>query len=151
VDALASGPGPVLSKIKSGALHALAMSGTGGCRAARGSDVQELGLDVEYYQQVGIVARKETPAPGSGCCAKRRTGGEGREFQAAMAISDDRVLSRRERLPGCLGKGRKGDRPGSPANREVDRMTRTDRLPPRSGCSLGTRDYVKGKCRWNWD
>jgi len=63
VDALASGPGPVLKKITSGGLVALAMSGDK--RLAELPDVptlKELGYNVEYYQQVGIVARKETPA-----------------------------------------------------------------------------------------
>lgn len=64
VDALASGPGPVLGKIKTGALRALAI--TADKRLAELPEVptfKELGLDVVYYQQVGIVARKETPVP----------------------------------------------------------------------------------------
>lgn len=63
LDALATGPGPVLGKIKTGALRALATSGDK--RIAELADVptlRELGFDLEYYQQVGIVARKETPA-----------------------------------------------------------------------------------------
>jgi len=87
VDALASGPGPVLSKIRSGALRALAMSGDR--RLAELPEVptfRELGLDVEYYQQVGIVARKDTPAPALRVlreAAKQAV--KDAEFQAAMA------------------------------------------------------------------
>ena len=64
VDALASGAGPVLKHIKAGGLRALATWGDK--RLAALPDfptLKELGLDVEYYLQVGIVAHRETPAP----------------------------------------------------------------------------------------
>lgn len=62
VDAMASGPGPVLAHIKAGTLRPLATWGAS--RVAVLADVptlKEVGVDVEYYLQVRIVARKETP------------------------------------------------------------------------------------------
>lgn len=63
VDSLASGPGPVLAHIKSGGLRALGVWGTRRLPALpEVPTLKELGVDVEYYLQVRIVARKETPA-----------------------------------------------------------------------------------------
>lgn len=62
VDGLASGAGPVLSHIRSGALRPLATWGSK--RDPVLPDVptlKEQGLDVEYYLQVNMVVRKETP------------------------------------------------------------------------------------------
>ncbi|MBI2318319.1 MAG: tripartite tricarboxylate transporter substrate binding protein [Betaproteobacteria bacterium] len=62
VDALASGPGPILKKIETGALRALAMSGNKRLPALpEVPTLKELGLDIEFYQQVGLIARRETP------------------------------------------------------------------------------------------
>ena len=64
VDALASGAGPVLKHVKAGGLRALATWGDKRLPALpEVPTLKELGLDVEYYLQVGIVAHKETPAP----------------------------------------------------------------------------------------
>jgi len=63
VDALASGPGPVLKRIAAGTLRALAVSADKRLPELPGLPTfKELGIDVEYYQQVGVVARKDTPA-----------------------------------------------------------------------------------------
>lgn len=87
VDAMASGPGPVLAHIKAGTLRALATWGDK--RLAALPDVptlKELGRDVEYYLQVGIVARKETPAPALQVLREAvRQAVRSPEFEAAMA------------------------------------------------------------------
>ena len=63
VDALASGTGPVLKHVKAGGLRALATWGDKRLPALPDvPTLKELGLEVEYYLQVGIVAHKETPA-----------------------------------------------------------------------------------------
>ena len=63
MDALASGAGPVLKHIRAGGLRALATWGDKRLAALpEVPTLKELGLDVEYYLQVGIVAHKETPA-----------------------------------------------------------------------------------------
>ena len=62
VDAMASGPGPVLSHVKTGGLRALATWGTSRLPALPDvPTLKELGVDVEYLLPVRIVARKETP------------------------------------------------------------------------------------------
>jgi tripartite-type tricarboxylate transporter receptor subunit TctC len=63
VDALATGVGTVLAHLKSGGLRALATSGDRRLAALPEiSTLKELGVEVEYYLQVGIVAHRDTPA-----------------------------------------------------------------------------------------
>lgn len=86
LDALASGPGPILKKIETGALRALAM--TGNKRLPALPDVptlKELGLDIEFYQQVGLIARRETPPSALKVLRDAaRQGLRDPEFEAAM-------------------------------------------------------------------
>jgi tripartite-type tricarboxylate transporter receptor subunit TctC len=87
VDALASGPGPVLAHIKTGKLRPLANWGTK--RIAVLPDVPtfaELGYkDVEFYIWAGLFAPKDVPAP---VIAKLRAAVKAsaatQEFTAAM-------------------------------------------------------------------
>jgi tripartite-type tricarboxylate transporter receptor subunit TctC len=88
VDALATGVGPVLAHIKSGGLRALATSGDRRLAALpEVPTLKELGLDVEYYLQVGIVAHKETPAPALKVLREAvKQAVRDPEFEAAMAL-----------------------------------------------------------------
>ena len=64
VDALATGPGPVIQHIKAGKLRALA--GWGDARIAALPDLptfKELGYDVEFYVWSGLFAPAGTPEP----------------------------------------------------------------------------------------
>lgn len=88
VDALATNTGPVLAHIKAGKLRALATWGAR--RLAPLPDVptlKEIGLDVEYYVQVGIVARRETPVPALKILREAvKQAVRDPEFEAAMAL-----------------------------------------------------------------
>ncbi len=62
VDSFASGPGPVVSHLKSGTMRPLAISGDK--RYALMPEIptfKEVGYNVEYYMGVGLTVRKETP------------------------------------------------------------------------------------------
>jgi tripartite-type tricarboxylate transporter receptor subunit TctC len=88
VDALATGVGPVLAHIKSGGLRSLATSGDR--RLAALPDIptlKEVGLDVEYYLQVGIVAHRDTPAAALKVLREAvKQAVRDPEFEAAMAL-----------------------------------------------------------------
>lgn len=88
VDALATNTGPVLAHIKSGGLRVLATWGDRRLAALpEVPTLKEVGLDVEYLVQVGIVAHKDTPVPVLKILREAvRQAVKDPEFEAAMVL-----------------------------------------------------------------
>jgi tripartite-type tricarboxylate transporter receptor subunit TctC len=63
VDTMTSGPGPLMSQLKGGTLRALGITSSKRLAILSGVPTfKEMNYDVETYQGVGLVVRKETPS-----------------------------------------------------------------------------------------
>jgi tripartite-type tricarboxylate transporter receptor subunit TctC len=63
VDTITSGPGPLMAQLKGGTLRALGVTSSKRLAILPGVPTfKEMNYDVETYQEVGLVVRKETPS-----------------------------------------------------------------------------------------